>query len=1591
MKGCVREFIGQWTFICNLIKPKKIDALFHAKLFLANITYLRTKMLLRFTAFIFCLLLFVTQKVQAQCSISLTGIPCVGNSLTFDHSATNATSTQWDFDHQGTSIQKTAAYVFNTPGIKKIYLKVTYPNSSTCNDTLEIEVFDLPEIKSLLISPDSQCLTQNEFCFVDSTAYGNCIKNIRYLFDDGELITRTNPSGEVKFCKVFNGANDMSMNYTVEVVNCNNCVKTFRPSRTLTIRKPRTISFTSNMPNGCDTVTAYFVNTSQINLSDVQKFLWDFGDGSYDSTHWGDGGLSHLYNKRGPANDAFTVRLKVWQKGGCVEEFVMNNAAINTLSPTGIDNVIKYYCPNDLLEPSPKGNKPPGMTFTWKLTGTGNTPWIYPNEESPVIVLSNLGAYRLVLETNHPTCPKKEFSDTFFVVGPKVKIEEIDSGYLIAQNERYQCVSSDTVHFPNRTRYYLNDKNSANDDSTVLLPSGVKHWVFDNNLNPLISKKQERKDDNIDRLWNFGDAFAPQCTTITALNINVNKNCNYSKDRYPTHFYTPWDSVYKQFYYNPNVSFTYLDFLPNGDCNIRQVDTNELELHRKLFFRRIPECYEAILTETDTSQDYVCPGTDKVRLAIQRTDISNLEVQGSGCVTPENTNINLRAFFGKTKPGCSFNMILFNPNVTRDSSNWKPFISEPPNNGYEYTGFFTPNVFYTYDSSVYNIKDDTLTVGFIVANGIGNNVCLDTLYIKNPFKVERVQSFFNIIAPQTKPTKVCVGDTILFGENNVHRLFAESSQSIEWSISGPLPSDPNVRGNLGFISEQRKNGLKHPNPDSSHLFVDMLYIYNSMASKPYDTIMLNEIFDYDLSMEITDAANGMLFQQWTDLGLPSIEYSKERVVRMFWNGVGVMGNAMTGAIGCIDTTGLSQFIDIKIIPKPNGKRTLNFRDTSILPLLNHQLNNKTYNNTYSFVPKRNGTYDIALTVSNSKNCSATSLQSFVVGFSSKISSTDSIICADETIYLKPQFRYYKSGGSAGALDSTDYWELHKNNAGKPGFEGETKIDWSMEDDDISNPTTIFGIDPYGHIGYDTAYVMGGEDGGKIYYRTPGKYTMRITTTDNSGCADTLTQNVYVIDNTAKFSLNIQDLNCRTIIELFDSSSLTDVYDSLLGSPSHSKYSWTIQWGDGSENWFSPTLPPQIGHQYKGFGNYLVTMIAATKGELNGRKPMCTDSFELNLNIPGPQPYFEPLDTLVICLGDSVRFVNKSYNPTKYAQFIWNMGDSTFITSSGGDTVTHTYKKAGIYSVFLLESDSLSGTIHYCSHTYPDTPMQQEIKVLVLDFYNAELTQDKHSICIGDSVTFTARNLQSALGYRWQVAEDSFEMITLDSVFTYTFLKNGQFSISVYPVLDSALLGVQCSYNFATVVYVDSILADFEVDSTNIPSVCFKNTSVNSAKNYWGFYHQSDITQSGNAFRLNKEINEAEFCLDYPDSVGYYWACLVAESPVGCLDTICKRIRYYSKKKLFIPNVFTPGSDSYNDFYYIDIEGQDYYELRIYNRWGDIVFQSENKDYQWNGNVENGNTECPDGTYIYQFRYRFEKDKETEFTSGVITLIREKRR
>ncbi len=86
--------------------------------------------------------------------------------------------------------------------------------------------------------------------------------------------------------------------------------------------------------------------------------------------------------------------------------------------------------------------------------------------------------------------------------------------------------------------------------------------------------------------------------------------------------------------------------------------------------------------------------------------------------------------------------------------------------------------------------------------------------------------------------------------------------------------------------------------------------------------------------------------------------------------------------------------------------------------------------------------------------------------------------------------------------------------------------------------------------------------------------------------------------------------------------------------------------------------------------------------------------------------------------------------------------------------------------------------------------------------------------------------------------------------------------------------------------------------------------------------------------------------------------------------------------VFIPNAFTPNGDGINDTFGVKGEGIKKFTMRIFDRWGEVIFESHSPKQQWDGTYEGKPAQSD--VYVYQFTAAGEK---AETKSGSVTLVR----
>lgn len=190
-----------------------------------------------------------------------------------------------------------------------------------------------------------------------------------------------------------------------------------------------------------------------------------------------------------------------------------------------------------------------------------------------------------------------------------------------------------------------------------------------------------------------------------------------------------------------------------------------------------------------------------------------------------------------------------------------------------------------------------------------------------------------------------------------------------------------------------------------------------------------------------------------------------------------------------------------------------------------------------------------------------------------------------------------------------------------------------------------------------------------------------------------------------------------------------------------------------------------------------------------------------------------------------------------------------------------------------------------------------------------------------------------------------------------------------------------------------------VDSSRSP-VFYFNCPIKSGCVYrWGFYHDKDISIYGGRF-IESESDSFDktgriIRHDYRDSTGEYFACAEISCVPDQKDTICIKIRNYFKTdgvplyRIFCPDCCEKGS-SFRDI----IQFKDtlsYFSILIFDRFGSMVYTSENQFDEWNGLIQVTESSSPEGNYYYLITYISGKNSsKRETLNGSFKLIRRHR-
>jgi gliding motility-associated-like protein len=400
--------------------------------------------------------------------------------------------------------------------------------------------------------------------------------------------------------------------------------------------------------------------------------------------------------------------------------------------------------------------------------------------------------------------------------------------------------------------------------------------------------------------------------------------------------------------------------------------------------------------------------------------------------------------------------------------------------------------------------------------------------------------------------------------------------------------------------------------------------------------------------------------------------------------------------------------------------------------------------------------------------------------------------------------------------------------------------------------------------------------------------------------------------------------------------------------------WT--WAFGDNNGTSSVENPV--YIYSDAGTFATTLIVSSD---NG----CLSTVTKNAIVhPLPLPAF---NTTNVCNGDSTSFDGQSTVPFMDVIQAWNwdFGDGN---TSNHQVVNHLYSHPGIYNVKLSNTSSFgcidstfnNATVYHLPQVLFSLNDSIGCEPLCVTF------QDLSVIPVG-ATTLSSWDMgdgtpivNASQLYHCYMANDSTQANNYDVTLTVTS-NNGCIStltkqnlITVYPKPEA---------NFIVNPSVTTIIN---------PIVQVLDNSIGATTWAWDLGNQTTAS------------------VHYPtphtySDTGHYTINLLVTNQYGCMDTTQELVVVEPDFAFYVPNAFTPNDDDVNDSFSGKGVFIKEYEMLIFDRWGELVYETNDIDKPWDGRVNGGSEMSKSDVYVYKITVTDLKSNKHKYR-GTVTLV-----
>lgn len=452
------------------------------------------------------------------------------------------------------------------------------------------------------------------------------------------------------------------------------------------------------------------------------------------------------------------------------------------------------------------------------------------------------------------------------------------------------------------------------------------------------------------------------------------------------------------------------------------------------------------------------------------------------------------------------------------------------------------------------------------------------------------------------------------------------------------------------------------------------------------------------------------------------------------------------------------------------------------------------------------------------------------------------------------------------------------------------------------------------------------------YDTGGTYLVTLVAISDNGCMNSTSKNV-IINYLPTADFDFDTVCFLDTMPFYDLSTVPSVFNDNVSS-------WLWDFGDG----FSSSAQ-NPGHHYKTQTNFTVTLSISTDSGCLGTISKPIGFFNL------PVAAFS---NTTICVNEPPTVFTdlSTITPDILTNWEWDFGDGSVPISGQDDNPSYSYGNDGLYNVELIVT-----TNNGCKDT-----VNQTVEVYSIPIVN--FTADTLAGCAPLEVAFT-NNSTNDVSYQWDLG-DGTNTASENPVHSY---------IEPDPIGDTSyhvqLIVTSPDNCVDTVTYMNYIniwpnpIAEFTLDPEKatilFPYIIFTNTSSGDLT--------PPVTYTWNFGDGSPDYIGLDTTHVYSDTdTGTYTIQLIVENGYQCLDTITTDLSIEGDYTLFMPNAFTPNGDGINDTFFplgIGLTDPKFeYTMYIYDRWGDLIFKSDDINKPWDGKANNGRRQAQADVYVW---------------------------